>query len=648
MMRFAEQPRSILAVGLFAVFALGASAGHDNADNGGAPVGAVEHYRSPVHLVVSPDGLTIYAADETARCVTILDAVKRVKRSHIELNGRPHGLALSPDGRTLYVAEFGAGTVAVVDTAAGTVVSRLEVGRWPSAVALSPDGKRLYVGNQDSHDVSVIDPADARGKTVARIGVIREPSCVAVSPGGDRVVVTNQLPLGSGANPALAAEVSILDANRLTVAHTVKLPPGSTMVDGACFSPDGRWAYVVHGLGRFTLPITQLDRGWVYTSALSIVDVAEGKRLITVLLDDVIQGAADPHSVVCSNDGRRLWISHSGVHEVSIVDVERLHELIAGKVPADLERLMDGTRPNAWVRLQRGEVSPAEFENDLTALSVAKIIRRASSGGNGPRGLALSPDNTTLLVANYYSGSVAVLDAVGGAPRGSISLGTQPALDAARRGEIAFHDATVCFQRWQSCASCHPNQGRTDGLRWDFLRDGIGNGKDTPSLVFVGETPPLNRRATRKDAHEAASTSVSAGHFTMPSEKDSDDLTAYMLSLRPEPNPHLATDGQLSESALRGKDLFFGKATCAGCHPPPYFTDLRMHDVGVLNDNEPDGRYDTPTLIEAHRTGPYLHDGRAVTLRDVLTVHNYRDQHGATSGLTDGELDDLVKYLRSL
>ena len=35
-----------------------------------------------------------------------------------------------------------------------------------------------------------------------------------------------------------------------------------------------------------------------------------------------------------------------------------------------------------------------------------------------------------------------------------------------RRGEILFHDASDCFERWQSCASCHPD-ARADGLNWD-------------------------------------------------------------------------------------------------------------------------------------------------------------------------------------
>jgi cytochrome c peroxidase len=67
-----------------------------------------------------------------------------------------------------------------------------------------------------------------------------------------------------------------------------------------------------------------------------------------------------------------------------------------------------------------------------------------------------------------------------------------------------------------------------------------------------------------------------------------------------------------------------------------------------LTANEPDGLYDTPALIEAYRTAPYLHDGRAKTLRDVLTVHNEKGLHGTTSGLTEQELQDLEAFLLSL
>ena len=55
--------------------------------------------------------------------------------------------------------------------------------------------------------------------------------------------------------------------------------------------------------------------------------------------------------------------------------------------------------------------------------------------------------------------------------------------------------------------------------------------------------------------------------------------------------------------------------------------------------------FDTPSLRELWLTGPYLHDGRASTLRDVLTTFNDADRHGETSGLSAPELADLEAFL---
>jgi hypothetical protein len=37
-----------------------------------------------------------------------------------------------------------------------------------------------------------------------------------------------------------------------------------------------------------------------------------------------------------------------------------------------------------------------------------------------------------------------------------------------------------------------------------------------------------------------------------------------------------------------------------------------------------------------------------MTLKDVLTTHNPKDQHGKTSHLTPEEVEALVEYLKSL
>src|ERR1019366_6746690 len=101
----------------------------------------------------------------------------------------------------------------------------------------------------------------------------------------------------------------------------------------------------------------------------------------------------------------------------------------------------------------------------------------------------------------------------------------------------------------------------------------------------------------------------------------------------------------LSAAAERGKAVF-ERAGCVECHPPPLFTDLRQYDVGTRRAFErPTDRFDTPTLAELWRTAPYLHDGSAATVCDVLTTRNQRDRHGKTSTLTGEELGDLCAYL---
>jgi YVTN family beta-propeller protein len=603
-------------------------------------------YRSPIAVVVSPDGKTAYVSDRTAGNVTVLDIAGKKKLGEVALHGQPRGLALSADGKRLYVAEHGAGTVAVIDTSASSVASRFDVGRWPTAVAIAENAKRLLVCNQDRHSVTVIDLA--QGKTIGEIPVRREPSSVVFTPDERFAIVTNLLPHGVGDDPQLAAEVSILDNAKLAVAASVKLPLGSTAVYGACVSPDGKLAYVVHPLGRFNLPITQLERGWVNTFALSVIDIAQGTRPVTVLLDDLTQGAADPYAVVCSRDGSRLWISHAGVHSISQIDIGLVHRLLAGDVPAELAALKDGSQPNIWMRIKEDPQQVVELENDLTALYIAGAIRRFASGGNGPRGIALTPDEQQLLVTNYFSGSLAVLDAANGKVVETISLGAQPQTNDVRRGEQIFHDATHAFQHWHSCATCHPNEGRVDGLRWDFLGDGIGNAKDTMNLLWLHKTEPLNRRATIASAKACTEGGLKFTNMLVPTAAQVDDLYAYLTSLTPVPSYHLTVDGKLTETAARGQVLFEGKAGCARCHPAPIFTDNLMHNVGVLSANEPDGRYNTPSLVEAYRTAPYLHDGRALTIKDVLTTHNEDGHHGKAKGLTPQEIDDLVDYVLSL
>jgi len=600
-------------------------------------------YRSPLSVAVSPDGATLYVSDKTAGCVTILDAATGGRLGENSIAGEPNGLALSADGKILYVTQRKTNSIALIDTNEGTGVGRIPVGAWPVALALAKNARRLYCCNQGGDTVSVIDLTT--GQQIDEIPVVRNPAFAAISADESRVVVANSLPSGAGTDPDLAAEVSILDTGTMRQVSRIKLPPGSTMAGGVWINPNGKWAYVVHVLGRFDLPVTQLEEGWVHTSALSIIDLAAGGRVATVLLDSLTQGAADPWAVIGSADGKTLWISHRGTHEISMLNIGLIHELLEGNVPDEIGARKDGARDNIWVRIKNDKNQIEQLTKDLTALRLAEAIHRYYSGGKGPTGLALSPDGKRLYVANYYAGTVGVLDATRGNLLNVFPLGKQPAPDAARRGEIYFHDAARCFQHWHSCATCHLDGGRVDGLPWDFLRDGIDNGKDVISLVNLLQTPPYNRLATRPNARYCIESGVAVSHQVTPEPAEVDDLLAYVGSLTAEVNPNLP---KFAEAARRGKALFEGKADCASCHPSPYFTDKRTHNIGVSSPNEPNARYDTPSLIEAYRTAPYFHDGRAATLRDALTEHDTESLHGNLNRLTPSEIDDLIAYVLSL
>ena len=124
-------------------------------------------------------------------------------------------------------------------------------------------------------------------------------------------------------------------------------------------------------------------------------------------------------------------------------------------------------------------------------------------------------------------------------------------------------------------------------------------------------------------------------------------MDEYLKSLQPVPSPHLV-HGQLSPAARRGEKLF-SQVGCADCHVPGLFTDLRPHAVGTNREfDKPTDKFYTPTLIEVWRTAPYLHDGSAATLGDVLTTRNSGRQHGDVSGLSGREMDDLCEYVLSL
>lgn len=595
-------------------------------------------YRSPISITASKDGQTLYVAQATANRIAVFDAASERTVEEIPVADHPVGLAISPDGATLYITSATAeGTVQVVDLSSQKVVDCVRVGHTPVAIVAGLDGKTLYVCNQFDNSIGVIDLVPR--EQVATIAVPCEPVAAALAADGRSLFVANHLPAGPANTEYTACVVSVIDTDTQALVRNIELPDGSVNLQGITISPDGRYAYVTHLLSRYKFPVTYLERGWVNTNALTIIDVPEQRYVNTVLLDDPMSGAANPYAVACTDDGRSLVITHAGTHELSVIDRAELH---ARLLPMRSARdFISASTSTSGRRFTDACYTAEDIPNDLTFMS--GIRRRVKLAGNGPRGLAVT--GSRAYVAEYFADSIGIVN-VGSSEDSqarSIALGESVAMTTVRQGEMLFHDASHSFQTWHSCASCHSGGARACGLNWDLLNDGMLNAKNTKSLLLTHETPPAMVTGVRANAEEAVRSGIYYIQFAVPRRPIREALNAYLKSLEPVPSPHLV-EGRMSEAAMRGAVLF-ETAGCVTCHTGPFFSDGLRHRVGTETEEEPRGRFDTPTLVEVWRTAPYLHDGRAETVRDVMTTFNRDDLHGCVSTLSEAEIADLTEYV---
>lgn len=597
---------------------------------------------SPAALAASPDGRTLYIACATGNRVLVFDLATRKVTKSIATPKPPAGLTVSADGGMLYLTcAAPQSQVCVIDVAKARITARLPAGHTAMSPVLSPDGKSLYVCNRFNDDVSVLDLATK--KELRRIPVRREPVAAAITPDGKRLLVANHLHHGRADADHVGAVVSVIDTALGQVVDDLWLPNGSGSLNDIRVSPDGKYAVVTHILSRFHLPTTQLDRGWMNTNAKTIIDLATMRVLNTVLLDTIDRGAANPWGAAWSADGKTLVVAIAGTHEISITDFPAMLEKLA-KLSPDSFTPASAALPYSSAA-SRG---PSDVPNDLSFLVGVRERRRLPEGDLGPRAIVVVGRHA--YVANYFSDTLTVLELDGTHPKAeTIPLGPKPQMTTARLGELYFNDARICFQGWQSCASCHPGDGRVDALNWDLLNDGIGNPKNNKSLLLTFETPPSMSMGVRETPEAAVRAGIRHILFTVQPPEVAASVDAYIKSLKPVPSPRLMK-GKLSAAAKRGEKIFRDKeVNCASCHPGPLFTDLKSYDVGTLGRFDKQSDYfDTPTLVELWRTAPYLHDGSAGTMRDVLTTANKRDQHGKTSHLTADQLNDLIEYLLSL
>jgi cytochrome c peroxidase len=228
--------------------------------------------------------------------------------------------------------------------------------------------------------------------------------------------------------------------------------------------------------------------------------------------------------------------------------------------------------------------------------------------------------------------------------------------------------------RGVACFDCHIN-GHTNGathLVGDIRPQQNRHRIDTPSLRGVNIQRLFGSQRALKSVEDFTEFEQRAAYF------DGDPVIAtkkgvnvlergsavhFMAEFQElldfPPAPKLNIYGRLDASKaaqpeLRGETLFFGKANCVACHTPPFYTDGLMHDLKAERFYKPqvvngllataDGPIKTFPLRGVKESPTYLHDGRLLTLEDVVEFFNLIQE----LKLTSQEKSDLVAFLRAL
>lgn len=586
-------------------------------------------YLNPQDCVAASAGDCAYVALAGPCTIASVDLKQEKLMESWPLPDTPTGLALSSDGSRLAVTLGDAmGRVAVLSTKNGDILRSFPAGFSPKSPVYVQNGEVLAVCNRFTNSVGFYRVND--GTLLDEVKVTRDPYAAVLSRDGSKLFVGCLLPALPATSLYVAATIDLIDIDARKVQKSIKLPNGSASLRSLAISPDGNYLFAAHIIGHHQVPTNQLERGWMNANALSVIDVKKAERIQTVLLDDTTKGAANPWGVAVTGDGTYLAVTHAGTHEISRIPLKPFLEIVLRGYAIPEKEKPSGYGP--------GTEDGLEIELQ-TMMSCGRD--RIRMPGESPRAVTVAGSN--LLVCEYFSGTLTMVhfgeeNATRIRPR-QILLGRQPEMDPVRRGELLFSDARICFQGWQSCLSCHPDV-RTDGLNWDLLNDGIGNPKQTKSLLGSHATPPAMGRGIRATAEVAVRSGIRYIQFAQVIEENALAIDAYLKSLRPLPSPYLK-DGQLSKKAQAGK-VIFERVGCAACHSGPYYTNLKSYPIPFATGLDKGESFDTTGLVEIWRTAPYLYDGRAATMPEALKIH------GNTSDLNDEELDALSEYVLSL
>lgn len=599
-------------------------------------------------------------------------------------------LILDAERDLILTANADNGTVTLIDRKTLEKTAEITVFSHPVGLALAPNGL-LWVLDQDNYAIAIVDIDAQKMVDFFRLPYASLPSGLVFAPGGDAFVTLTALGAIARIDP---------ESHEITLQKQV-----APWLRGLAVSGDGTSLYAT----RF---ISSGDHGEVFRIDAETLAAEHRFDLMidTTTEDSDVQGRGLPNylfSVAITPDGTQAWIpskkdnmprglTRDGLELtqdtavrplVSILDLKGEKELVEDRIDLDDRNLpthVTFSEKGDWAFITVFGSNLVELRDAFTGSFITAL---RAEDMFGPVATVLDEDGRLFVFADL-SRKVLVFDVVdlmNGVDQSAPLIAEIPLVAKEKlseellRGKQVFanaEDKRMASEGYLSCSSCHFD-GFEDAMVWDFTDRGEGV-RNTISL--------LGRRGTGHGrvhwsanfdeiqdfdgpirAHQAGLGFIPLDAFAAVADPlgppkagldpDLDALAAYVASLDRIPrSPFRNPDGTLTEDAEKGGALF-QKLGCDSCHKGEDFTDSpegKLHDVGTLTElsgqrlgGELTG-IDTPTLLGIWQTAPYLHDGSAPTLRDVLITRNPEGKHGDTASLSEAELGQLIAYLEQL
>jgi YVTN family beta-propeller protein len=547
------------------------------------------------------------------------------------------------------------------------------------------DDSTIVVANSHSHTISFVDLNDQANGAI-EIGVGKSPQTLAYDSALDRLWVTNQ------AENTLTI-ISVPDKSVEGQIETAQSPFGVVFDDSVAYITNQKSNLIqVFDLNNFTLiasiPVNNSPRGMSLSKnkntlfvthfssgEISVIDTTDLSVIKTISLGsragltqafviDEVEAVAYVPNTMRNSDNQNLVFDNTVFPFVSIIDLNELIHLRGDRIALDIIDKPVGMPLEAALQNSILYVANAA-SNDLTIIDLkSKKALAHVEVGSFPTGIDISESGGEIYIHNSLDGTISVMDTGSFIVSSVIESTVIPVSSAVLNGQKLFHssdDTRMSKDQWIACATCHFG-GEADNVNW-FFPDGLRN---TPSLLGVTDTGPFHWSGNLDEIQDVEDTIrklqggtglVFGSSNCLPScdtaeknagrSSDLDDVTAYLGSLKFSTAYQKSKDKNDIDSISRGRELFFDKNVgCSDCHKSPFYMDNKNHMMPQANSTSK--LLNTPSLMRLSISSPYLHDGSATTLPEVLTLAPLNSVHGVQESLTSLQLMDLIAFTEAI